>query len=563
MKQIKYILSAGALTLFSAGCNLIDIVPENALTYENAFETAEEMEATVSTMESILNGICSSSMTFEQIGTFYNGANKEEGGGMGDLGVAALVNHDWLPQFGVGVHHWSGHYALIGYANMVESNMKPSYPQDKADFLLSQAEFAKAYAYYDLARIYGFAAIVPDNDYEAPAVPLSNPDEVLKKAEEYGEKAFARAHKFADLKHTDGSKIKDKQYASKEICATLLAYIYAWHASVTEVTISDADRRVYLEKSEKYASMLIDGELKGYATLEPSINALMEGTLNNRHGKESIFEIELDPTYIVSMPQNALYPANYTYGYPFHHDIKDPERVPKYTISCKRVLDLYGGTDTKDERMEAFFPGTIERYKPESDAEALKVDEKMTVVKIPFGPGGAWGFVTQYQGGFPDEAPNRALPHKFHKEFLFSSNPEQPKSFVNFDTNKIVWRLADLILLRAETRNFLGKTQEAISDLNTIRARAKAEAYPAKVDAGKDLQKCIFEERTRELVYEGHRWWDIRRNKDYYKEYLPAAYRELTQQDLNDGALFAPTLDDAGDYNVLIVPNKYWFSKQN
>ena len=329
------------------------------------------------------------------------------------------------------------------------------------------------------------------------------------------------------------------------------------------MTISDADRRAYLEKSEKYASMLIDGELKGYATLEPSINALMEGTPNTRHGKESIFEIELDPTYIVSMPQNALYPANYTYGYPFHHDIKDPERVPKYTISCKRVLDLYGGTDTKDERMEAFFPQTIKRYDPKSDAEALAKDEKMTVVKIPFGPGGAWGFLTQYQGGFPDEAPNRALPHKFHKEFLFSSNPEQPKSFVNFDTNKIVWRLADLILLRAETRNFLGKTQEAISDLNTIRARAKAEAYPAKVDAGKDLQKCIFEERTRELVYEGHRWWDIRRNKDYYKEYLPAAYRELTQQDLNDGALFAPTLDDAGDYNVLIVPNRYWFSKQN
>ena len=83
------------------------------------------------------------------------------------------------------------------------------------------------------------------------------------------------------------------------------------------------------------------------------------------------------------------------------------------------------------------------------------------------------------------------------------------------------------------------------------------------MDAGKDLQLVIFEERERELMYEGHRWWDIRRNKDYYKTYLPAAYRKLTQQDLNDGALFFPTLNEAGDYNVLLTPNKYWFSKQN
>lgn len=563
MKKIKNIfrnILAGSILALS-GCNIIDIVPENALTYENAFDTPEEMEAAVSTLEGYINVVVGSTAPLEEIGMLYNGANKKEGGGQ--KGVAELVNHDWLPSMGMGLHNWEGHYQMIGYANLIESNMKDSYPQDKYNFLIGQAEFAKAYAYFDLGRSYGWAPIVPDNDFEAPAIPTSSPDDVLKKAEEYGEKAFAHCPKFADLYHTDGTKITDKQYASKEICAALLAYTYAWHASITEVNISESDRRSYLEKSEKYASMLIDGELKGYARLEPSIEALMSNTLNGRHGQESIFEIELDPKFIISMPRNALYTANYTFGYPYHHDILDESRAPRYTISCKRVIDLYGGLGTTDDRMKFFFPKTETRYDASKDEEATALDKKMVTKRVPWGPPAFGLYMTIYEGGFPDVAPNRAYVRKFNKQFIYSDSPDRPKSFVNFDTNKIVWRLADLILLRAETRNFLGKVDGAIQDLNTIRRRAQAVAYPAPADSGKDLQLVIFQERERELIYENHRFWDIRRNKDYYKKFLPAAYRMLTQQDLNNGALYYPTPELASQYNVYLTPNKYWFSRQN
>lgn len=561
MKKISVLLTTCAILSVTGlgGCNLIDIVPENALTYENAFDTPQEMEASVSTLQSYIGGILAAASGQEQVGMLYNGANKIE-----NPGVSALVDHDWLPRSGMGLHNWTGHYAMIGFANLIESNMKETYPKDQYDFLLSQAEFAKAYAYFDLGRAYGWAPIVPDNDYEAPPVPVSSPDIVLKKAEEYGKRAFDRAIRYADLKHTDGTKITDRQYASKEICATLLAYLYAWHASVVEDdAITEADRRSYLELSEKYASMLIDGEFKGYATLEPTIASLQENTLNSRHGKESLFEIELDPKFIVSMPQSALYTANYTYGYPYHSDIADANRAPAYTISCKRVLDLYGGLNTTDDRMELYFPETKKRYDASQDAEALKSDTRMSVKKTPVGPP-EWGmYRTDYEGGFPDIAPNRAYVHKFRKEFRFSNSPDYPKRFVNFDTNKIVWRLADLILLRAEVRNFLGKTDLAIEDLNTIRRRANATSYPAPSDKDMDLQLVIFRERERELVYENHRFWDIRRNKDYYKKYLPAAYRDLTQEDLNNGALYYPTINSAGEYNVLLTPNRYWFSRKN
>lgn len=556
-KYIIYIILIVFGLTGTTGCDFIDITPENALTYENAFDTPQEMEAAVSTLHSYIMAILSSSTSQEEIGMLYNGANKKEGVNL------ALINHDWLPQMGRAIHDWGGHYAIIGFANIIESNIKKSYPEEMYNFLIGQAEFAKAYAYYDLARAYGWAVIVPDNDSESPALPTSSPDEVLKKAEEYALKAFNHCPKYEFLHHTDGVKITNKQYASKEICAALLAYIYAWHASVPE-GVSKSERQDYYKESEKYASMLIDGELKGYVSLEPTIRDLVENTLNNRHtGKESIFEVELDPKYIVSMPREPLYTAHYFFGWPYHSDIIDSTRAPRNTVSCKRILNLYGGLETNDHRLEYFFPETKRRYNSAFDKEAMKEDSLISTKKIPWGPP-AWGmFQTIYIGGFPDIAPNRAFVKKFYKEFRYSNNPENPKHFVNFDVNKVVWRLADLILLRAEVRNFSGDKAGAVKDINRIRKRANAALYPAPGEENGDLQFIIFQERERELIYENHRWWDIRRNKDYYKKFLPAAYRKLTEADISLGALYYPTPNRAGEYNVKLLPNKYWFSRMN
>lgn len=126
----------------------------------------------------------------------------------------------------------------------------------------------------------------------------------------------------------------------------------------------------------------------------------------------------------------------------------------------------------------------------------------------------------------------------------------------------MIWRLADVILLRAEVRNFLGKEQLAVQDLNRIRKRAKAELYPGQEDT-EGLQMAIFKEREKELIYENYRWYDIRRNKDYYKTQLPANFRILTDMDVKEGALYYPVIEDAGDYNSLMTPNKYWYKKQN
>ena len=73
--------------------------------------------------------------------------------------------------------------------------------------------------------------------------------------------------------------------------------------------------------------------------------------------------------------------------------------------------------------------------------------------------------------------------------------------------NVIILRLADVILMRAECLNELGRTNEAIAFLNQIRARAGLAPTTAVSQA--EVRLAIENERFLELAFEGHRWFDL------------------------------------------------------
>jgi hypothetical protein len=76
----------------------------------------------------------------------------------------------------------------------------------------------------------------------------------------------------------------------------------------------------------------------------------------------------------------------------------------------------------------------------------------------------------------------------------------------------IVFRLAELFLIRAEARNNQGKNSAAQSDLNIIRTRAGLPNTPATTQEA--LSKAIAQERRIELFEEwGQRWLDLKRTK--------------------------------------------------
>ncbi|MDB5010448.1 MAG: hypothetical protein JWQ06_1237 [Mucilaginibacter sp.] len=81
------------------------------------------------------------------------------------------------------------------------------------------------------------------------------------------------------------------------------------------------------------------------------------------------------------------------------------------------------------------------------------------------------------------------------------------------DNDRIVYRLAEIILFKAEALNELGQTPAAITLLNQIRTRAGIANTTAVTQA--EVRLAIENERFVELAYEGKRYYDLIRTGRY------------------------------------------------
>jgi hypothetical protein len=75
--------------------------------------------------------------------------------------------------------------------------------------------------------------------------------------------------------------------------------------------------------------------------------------------------------------------------------------------------------------------------------------------------------------------------------------------------NIIVYRLADILLLKAEALNELGDVSGAAALVNQIRARV--DLAPTSAATQDAMRLAIEKERRLELAFEGHRWFDLKR----------------------------------------------------
>src|SRR3546814_8242278 len=92
----------------------------------------------------------------------------------------------------------------------------------------------------------------------------------------------------------------------------------------------------------------------------------------------------------------------------------------------------------------------------------------------------------------------------------------------NPDNTFLIFRYAGAILLRAEALAELGRNDEAIAMVNMIRARAQASHYSG--GGGADLKNFIFMERSRELIGEGHHYFDFVRTRDRKSKSLNSSH---------------------------------------
>jgi hypothetical protein len=76
------------------------------------------------------------------------------------------------------------------------------------------------------------------------------------------------------------------------------------------------------------------------------------------------------------------------------------------------------------------------------------------------------------------------------------------------DNDLIIYRLADIYLMKAEAYAALNNTSEAIDYLNLVRNRAGNGNYAGSTDKA-SVEREILDERGRELFFENKRWYDL------------------------------------------------------
>ncbi len=94
--------------------------------------------------------------------------------------------------------------------------------------------------------------------------------------------------------------------------------------------------------------------------------------------------------------------------------------------------------------------------------------------------------------------------------FYFTTKYEiSPTGADDGGSDHLIIRYADVILKYAEALNENGQTSEAITQLNTIRARVGLANTTATSQV--EVREAIRQERRFELIGEGHRWFDLKR----------------------------------------------------
>lgn len=500
MKNIIYILIIG---LCSYSCDVLDVTPENSVTYTNYFQTEDELESIIYNMMGDMRAQLFSYPVHERIGALADGTTYTN---IRNLLPSAICGTNFsLPQT-----DWSYLYNIVYDANVLLDNLHRAteVSSSRLNFYRGQACFGKGITYFFIARRWGNAIITQDSK-TTTAYGNSPILEVIDTAISNGLQAFNLLPVYESLYSSTGTTLTSKQYGCKGSAAALLAHAYAWKGSIIELYGLEGDAEECYRQAIFYASEILEGRAGGsYGLLKPE--ALCEAmSVPGANNPESIFEIEIDELSASSVQYYGISKEYITYPV----NKKATAAAVQYLafrLFKTTVDEMYSDNDL---RKAAYF------YTPTAPVQTTYV-----------------------------------YPYKWRNGYYVTQNNYE--RYQTLFANNTYWRISGLYLLRAECYAKLGDAQ-AISDLNTVRQNVGADLYPAAGES--DIQLAVFREREKELLMEDHRYYDVIRNgKEYIRRELGTAFSNLTDQDILDGALYLPINNKAFNLNKILRQNVYW-----
>lgn len=413
---------------------------------------------------------------------------------------------------------WGVFYNVLNIANSIikyapeVKEEDETYTEAAMNSHMAEAYFMRAWTYFTLVRNYKEVPLILE-----PYVTDAYPFQVAKESEE-----VVISQVKEDIRTALASGAAKEFYDDDEWSGASKGRITKWalYALMADVCLWSEDYAGCVE----YADLLINAT-SGHRPAFMTDAEQWFSIFNPGNSNESIFEINFD---VVAYPNqdNSPSPSNY---------FKD-SNTSQYQYSPQMCAQLYNETVTSGEKSVRAEYGA---YKDLEDA-ATSLHTLFAVWK--------------YQG----------------YAYL-----EQGKRD-NQDANWILYRMADILLMKAEALIWQGGSanyQTAMDLINRIRTRANAVTYQVSVEeeTEESMLKYLLEERNLELAAEGKRWYDLLRfgrTKNFkYKEsfiefittYNSSANAKWLRSVLkNTNAWYLPIPQSDIDRNPLLKQNPYY-----
>jgi hypothetical protein len=419
------------------------------------------------------------------------------------------------------ISDWTPLYKVIQSANILyEETPKVNDPSMSPAFIArvqGEAVFMRCLTYFFMIRIFGDVPYYT-KAYQSDPLPRTSHTIVAQKClEDLAAVKDGMPWQYADptfqaVKATRGSII------------ALMMHLNMWLAG-----FDAANRTAYYQAVDKLGDELTNvGETQLHAIELYPISRLPE--VFQGRSKEGLFEIAQNINYgEVIADRRRTYASAGIYEYIIGYGSAATRPVSVELAYYKRYLDKLYPDVNADQRVLQWFRGT-------QDVPS-NLMSGITPLITP----------EQYMA---DES-GRLQIVKFYNVLV--TDPSKGNAAIS--NNCFIFRYADAILLQAEALAELGLDNKAEELLNRIRARAEAPLFPADPGDG-NLKDAIFWERCKELMGEGHYYYDmVRTGKVYNPQY---SYNPMSYSDFLAGAWRWPINPKALDNNPYMRLNDFW-----
>lgn len=350
-----------------------------------------------------------------------------------------------------GAINYNNWYKAIGNCNLLLSKIE-AFPfasnPDAKKRILAETYCLRAYFYFHLTRIIGDAPLMLDAvvDENVPLLPRAKATDVLNQIQADLDLAIQNFKSIGTFSKTGYPSKYRFAYGS---AMALKADAHLWSAKVLSGGDADFNAAIAALTEVEATGLILNADFKNVTGVRGATNT--EVALAAYFQRDEIannYGINALP-YLIGV-QGALNLAQIPYA--------------QTTVNGQGAYQI-------STKSKALF----------SDANDKRIPYTWITELQPSGPKISW--ITKYPGTvYPDSRVS--------------------------DNDIVIYRLADLFLMKAEAYAGINNILKAVEYLNKVRTRANTGDYTASV-LKTDVEKEILDERGRELFFENKRWYDL------------------------------------------------------